>query len=127
MFGDHQPGLDQEIYQTFGAEDLESVYTVPFVIWANYDIDEEENIYTSPNYLRAILLQKAGVTLGSYDSFLLKCRESYPAMNAMGYCDSEGNYHIIMDKTKETEGMLYKYHVLQYGNMFDKSVEQELY
>ncbi len=126
MFGDHQPGLDQEIYQTFGAEDLESVYTVPFVIWANYDIDEEENIYTSPNYLRAILLQKAGVTLGSYDSFLLKCRESYPAMNAMGYCDSEGNYH-IMDKTKETEGMLYKYHVLQYGNMFDKSVEQELY
>lgn len=126
MFGDHQPGLDAEIYQALGVEDMEAAYTVPFVMWANYDVDAEEGIYTSPNYLRAILLQKAGVPLGSYDNFLLKCREKYPAMNVMGYCDRDGNYHII-DRIQEKEGMLHEYDMLQYGNMFDKSMEQELY
>lgn len=126
MFGDHQPGLDIEVYQTLGAEDIETMYTIPFVMWANYDIDEEDGVRTSPNYLRALLLQKAGVELGSYDSFLLECMNEYPAINFMGYYDSEGNYN-IMDETQEMNNTLYEYHVLQYGNMFGKSVDQSLY
>lgn len=126
MFGDHQPGLDAEIYQALGEESAEIKYTIPFVIWANYDIDEEEGIFTSPNYLRALLLQKARTVQGRYDRFLLEAYEEYPAVNFMGYYDSERNYY-AKDEMQEMDQILYEYHVLQYGNMFDKSVDQSLY
>lgn len=49
MFGDHQPAdwVVSPIYRMNGVEDTNSWsesmerYEVPFVLWANYDIDEE--------------------------------------------------------------------------------------
>ncbi len=66
MFGNHQPGLDARIYDTMLqidepalSERSEFSYITPFVLWANYDPELEDNILTSPNYLRTMLLEQA--------------------------------------------------------------------
>ena len=124
MFGDHQPGLDTEIYDAMDAnlydslEERMKLYTVPFVMWANFEIDSEESVLTSPNYLRAILLQKAGMSLSCYEQFLLECKEEYPAMNAFGYYDSKGSLHAVDEAVDEE--MLKEYYILQYANVYDR-------
>lgn len=131
MFGDHQPGLDAELIKAYAPElydadssfdELEEKYMVPFVIWANYDIKEEEGIITSPNYLRAILKEAGKMPLSSYDKFLLQCNEAYPAMNYMAYMDADGDFHEISEMSEE-DGILWEYQVLQYAGMFDDVLE----
>lgn len=128
MFGDHQPGLDSEIYAAIGSnantpdaslEEREKMYTVPFIMWANYDIDEEENVLISPGFLRSMLLEKAGVEMSAYDKFLAQCRGEYSAINFIGYYDRDGNLKACDGKYEGEEG-LREYWILQYENMFGK-------
>ena len=44
-------------------------YQVPYVIWANYDIEEATDVETSLNYLGAQVLSIAGVPLSPYQNF----------------------------------------------------------
>lgn len=124
MFGDHQPGLDMEVYETLdpnlqsSMEEKMKLYTVPFVMWANFDIDSKQEVLTSPNYLRAMLLEQAGMPLSNYDLFLLDCSKQYPAMNALGYYDAEGKIHDISEA--ENERKLNEYQKVQYANVYDK-------
>lgn len=86
FFGDHQPndtvassvlaanGMD---YNNLSNEELKLRYQVPYVIWANYDIDEAAGKDTSVNYLAANVLKAAGVPTNDYQSFLLKLQEEY--------------------------------------------------
>lgn len=132
MFGDHQPGLDAVFYDTLGykasvsLEEREKLYTVPFVLWANYDINEQGDVLTSANYLRAMLMQNAGLPLSDYDQFILFYSEHYPAINAIGYIDADGNYGGL-DNLSNDMGISQQYRILQYGNMFDKSISYERY
>lgn len=135
MFGDHQPGLDTEILNALqnydqsndelaGSNGMES-YIVPFILWANYDIEEEEDVLISPGYLRALLLDKAGATLGTYDRFLLDCYEQYPAVNYAGYYDRDRQWHSI-DQI-QNDSLLHDYALLQYGKVFDHRMDLSLY
>ena len=92
FFGDHQPndtvassvlaanGMD---YNNLSNEELKLRYQVPYVIWANYDIDEATGKDTSVNYLAANVLKAAGVPTNDYQSFLLKLQEEYPIISAV--------------------------------------------
>ena len=92
FFGDHQPndtvassvlaanGMD---YNNLSNEELKLRYQVPYVIWANYDIDEATGEDTSVNYLAANVLKAAGVPTSDYQSFLLKLKEEYPIISAV--------------------------------------------
>ena len=129
MFGDHQAALGtdnaflSEIYgknvDSFSEEENEYFYRVPYVIWANYDLDETavEGI-TGLNYLQNILLDKMGLSGSAYNTFLDQCREVYPAINAFGYYDRDGKFHSIHENG-ETDSLLKDYHYLQYNNIFD--------
>lgn len=128
MFGDHQPGLDADIYDAMlrtgepaVAEASEISYAVPFLLWANYDISSEDAILTSPNYLRTMLLERAGIPLSRYDRFLSACQAEYPAINRVGYYDASGNFCPLADNP-ELFGLLKDYQMLQYANIFDKAV-----
>lgn len=63
MFGDHQPPLSNEFYSNifgtdiakFTPEQTATWYSTPYVIWANYDIEEKEDFNMSANYLSANL------------------------------------------------------------------------
>ncbi len=125
LFGDHQPSMDQDVIETMGqivldregVEDDQRYYYSTFVIWANYDIQEERNVLSSPNYLRALLLDTAGVETNAFERFLLNMSREYPAINAYGYLDAQGNWSFRSD---EEDGFLRDYHYLVYQNVFDK-------
>lgn len=125
LFGDHQPSMDSETNELFdqillaknGTLEEDRRYYSTFVLWANFDIDEAKDVVTSPNYLRSLLLSQAGIELNAYEQFLLTMSEQYPAMNAFGYRDSEGEWYSREDAA---DGMLGDYRYLVYQNMFDK-------
>lgn len=125
LFGDHQPSMDSETNELFdqillernGILEEDRRYYSNFVLWANFDIDEATDVVTSPNYLRSLLLSQAGMELNAYEQFLLTLSEEYPALNAFGYRDSEGEWHSREDSA---DGKIQDYRYLVYQNMFDK-------
>ena len=119
--------MNDELYQkNTNIDTMEKMYAVPFIMWANYGILGEKNVTISPGYLRALLMQNTGLPLGQYEQFLLDCREHYSAINFIGYYDSEGGYY-GMDESAKNLKWLQRYRMLEYGNMFDRSLDIELY
>lgn len=116
FFGDHQPN-DAVAYSILAKngmagnglseEEWKLRYQVPYVIWANYDIEEAQNADTSANYLAAETLQRAGIPTNAYQNFLLELKRTYPILSAM---EPAG--------TREEEKMEL-YQKLQYYILFD--------
>ncbi len=129
MFGDHQPALDMP-YETLLADPADAVavreanYTVPYVMWANYDVDWEEQEITSLNYLSALLKENAGLPLDSWDLFRLEMMETYPAFNSYGAVDADGNYLHLKDAISGSAQMQ-EYQHLQYYRTFDEGEIEE--
>lgn len=130
FFGDHQPGdavaasvlaENGMIWNALSDEELKLRYQVPYVIWANYDIKEEQNADTSANYLAAELLERAGVPTTAYQNFLLELKQEYPVVSAVRTVNSVGMEN---QELEETEG-LKTYRKLQYYQLFDW--EEETY
>ena len=124
FFGDHQPndtvaapilGLNGLSVRNLDAEQLKTRYEVPYVIWANYDIEEETGKDTSANYLAADLLQYAGITPDAYSSYLLDLEQEYPILSAMRVVTKDGEDTDAQEKKEE----LLDYQKLQYYQMFD--------
>lgn len=124
LYGDHQPDpttLDIMWKQNnkdrdhLSDEDLVNTYRVPFVIWANFDIEEKSGIETSINYLGNTVLETAGISLPPYRNFLKKYSEKYPVVSAVRYMDSEGK--TVMEK--DWGDALQDYRSMQYYEMFD--------
>ncbi len=111
LFGDHQPGvmISEHYVDAEGGVDLD--YTVPYFLWANYDMEFDAPAYTSPNYLSAILKKNAGLPLTSWDQFRLAMLEKYPVVTANAILDAEGK-----PAPKED---LSDYEIVQYMRMFD--------
>jgi len=124
MFGDHQPstyvtnpilrvlGIDVETWEE-SIDNFAIGYQVPFVMWANYDIEEQAVEGISANYLGGLLLENAGLPLTGYQTYLKNLRKDYPIITANFYQDSTG-------VLKEYSGdELQDYAILQYNNMVD--------
>lgn len=128
MFGDHQPHLPDYFYQKvmgkmpddLNQEESMQKYMVPFMIWANYDIPEEEIERTSLNYLSVLMLEAAGLEMTDYQRFLLDLYEHVPSMSANGYYDEAGNLYDINEGNPETDQWLEEYEIIQYNYLFDK-------
>ena len=127
MFGDHQPKFESEAFyediykQTAGLTEEEkalNLHKTPFVIWANYDIEEAEALDISTNYLGVLLQQTAGVELTGFASYLAELQESYPIITVNGYVDAEGNYRNWSGAGNE----FLEYRMLQYNYLFDKNI-----
>ncbi len=129
MFGDHQPALDMP-YETLFADPEDAVavreanYTVPYVMWANYDVDWEAQEVTSLNYLSAILKENAGLPLDSWDTFRMKMMETYPAFNSYGAVDADGNY-LQLKEAISASAQMQEYQHLQYYRTFDEGEMEE--
>lgn len=127
FFGDHMPGLDWSFYTRITPSDSEfertlKAYTVPFYIWANYDLDleEEELEFTSANYLGMHLLKLIGVPLTSWYQYLEQMEEQIPIVSAIGYADETGEIHPMDDAAMEYPAMQ-QYQNMQYYYFYDRS------
>lgn len=105
FFGDHQPSdsVVSPILKSNGVstsdtsvEQAQLRYIVPYVIWANYDIEEATGVDTDISFLAANVMEKVDLPMSAYQKFLL---------------DMEAN--------GVTEEYLENYQILQYYFMFD--------
>ncbi|MCC8136838.1 MAG: sulfatase-like hydrolase/transferase [Clostridiales bacterium] len=126
FLGDHQPSdyITNQIRRICGVDDPETVeeiqqgYRVPFVIWANYDLESEYYEGISANYLGGILLEAAGVPLTEYQTYLSGLMETLPIINANAYCDADGTFYAW--NTDDTyDSILNTYQILQYNHLVD--------
>lgn len=124
MFGDHQPKFwDDNFYETVfsmteGLTEEQkqwNLYKTPFVIWANYDIEEAQGVEISMNYLGVLLQKTAGVPLSPYFSFLEAQMKEYPVITVNGYVDQAGRHYSWNGDGSEFQD----YRVLQYNYLFD--------
>ena len=127
MFGDHQPSLSTSFYEKligkkaedFTLEDTKNRYTVPYLIWANYDIQEEE-VDMSANYLSAYLMKVIGGKMTGYQKYLLDLYEQVPVITANAYQGKDGVLHGL-DEISEYSDKIREYQMIQYNNLFDSS------
>ena len=128
MFGDHQPTVETEfIAEVMGVDNLSGLspeqeqlrHTTPFIIWANYDIEEKQIDKLSSNYLSSLVLEVAGVKLTEYNKYLLKLAETLPVIDTVGYIDKENNYYKWSDVSPYS-ALLDEYEKIQYNNIFDQ-------
>lgn len=127
MFGDHQANLGDNTYQYLigkeencTQEDLMEKYKVPFVIWANYDIQEEIIEKTSLNYLYSIMADRLGLPMTGYQKYLLDLREEIPVLCAQGYWGADGNFYDLKDETSPYYEKINEYQILQYNDIFGR-------
>ena len=134
VFGDHMPQLSAAFYEDLHGSSFDTLeeqmlqYTVPFFIWANFDIEEQNIGLTSLNFLSNYLYEAAGLPLPSYNAFLRDVQEVIPAMNAFGYYSKEKDAFIPYDEAdgKEAE-MLNLYRILQYNCLFDENNRSQVF
>ena len=109
FFGDHQPSdavvrpilrLNGVNTSNMSMEQAQLRYQVPYVIWANYDIEEESNVDTDISFLAADVLKRADMPTTAYQNFLLE-----------------------LEKSPDSEKLLNQYEILQYYFMFDYQEE----
>ena len=105
FFGDHQPNdsiankilrLNGTNTATMSVEEAKLRYQVPYVIWANYDIEEAREKDTDISFLAAEVMETAGLETTAYQKFLLDLKEN-----------------------PDSEEHLKKYQIIQYYYMFD--------
>lgn len=126
MFGDHQPNdyVVEPLYskqgklvtELKGADHFER-YKVPVIMWANYDIPEDNKLITSANYMGGMVTKLAGCKTSSYQNFLEKLRAKVPVICSQGYMGTDGKYRdleTIDDYAKE----IGDYRILDYYNLF---------
>lgn len=124
FFGDHQPSdavastvlaKNGMSWNRLTEEQQKLRYQVPYVVWANYDIDEETGADTSANYLAAEVLERAGVPLDEYRSYLMHLKTEYPVISAVRTVKADGSEVRASDEKDEMD----IYRKLQYYELFD--------
>ena len=117
FFGDHQPNdyVANKIFRLNGKTmlsetDVKNRYIVPYVVWANFDIEEATDADTDISYLAANVLTEAGIPTNAYQNFLLELEEVMAE-------DSTAS-QVMKDEYWQT------YQKLQYYFMFDYRNEE---
>lgn len=128
MFGDHQPGVEEELYEALYGCELTSLsprdylrrYATPFLIWTNYDNNLEEQTEFSAMYLSNQVLKAANLPLNGYQTFLERLKAKVPVIHFMGYTDEQGNWQSWTGwRQKESYEWLRPFEEYQYYRMFD--------
>lgn len=127
FFGDHQPPLKNAFYEAlYGkklsertTEEVLQQYAVPFFIWANYDIEERQDVVISPNYLGVLTAQVAGLPLTGYMNFLSQMYEELPAITPVGIITGDGQCLEKNELNAVQQEWLRQYEILNYCGMVD--------
>lgn len=126
FFGDHQPAdyVVEPLWNALGKNGAELTeeeqakrYEVPFLIWANFEIEEAQDVEISANYLGGYALRAAGLPLPAYEQYLETLRKEVPVLSEKLLMTRDG----YAGQPDAYEGDLLKdYRILQYYLMFDR-------
>ena len=124
FFGDHQPTTyvsnpilrnNKVNPETLTDEENLLKYKVPYVIWSNFDIEEQMDGETSANYLAMDVLENCDLPLPALQSSLTGLRKEYPVISAAGVREADGTLTTV----KECGEALNDYRRLEYYLLFD--------
>ena len=124
FFGDHQPTTyvsnpilrnNKVNPETLTDEENLLKYKVPYVIWSNFDIEEQTDGETSANYLAMDVLENCDLPLPALQSSLTGLRKEYPVISAAGVRDADGTLTTV----KQCGEALNDYRSLEYYLLFD--------
>lgn len=127
FFGDHHPNLTYALYKKVYAdqpgeysklENYQKRYTVPFMIWANYDIEEQSDVEISANYLTAYMKKTIGISMTGYEKYLMDLYEKVPVITGNCYKGDNGKMYSI-DEESEYSELLEEYRLIQYNDLID--------
>ncbi|MBQ8524012.1 MAG: sulfatase-like hydrolase/transferase [Clostridia bacterium] len=126
MFGDHQPN-DSIAYPLMNAagmtyddsniEASERRYTVPYVIWANYELDISAQSELSLNYLSSLLMDRAGLPMTGAQKLALELMKDFPVITGRCIKDKNGNVYPVSDHVRYDKLTAFSH--LQYCYLFD--------
>ena len=127
FFGDHQPPLKNAFYEVlYGkklsertTEEVMQQYITPFFLWANYDIEEQQDVILSPNYLGVLTAKTAGLPLTGFQTFLDEMYQVLPVITPVGMINSQGQAVTKAELTEEEQQWLDDYEMLNYCGMID--------
>ena len=124
FFGDHQPSLSNDFYEVLYGKELsqrtpEEVlkqYAVPFFLWANYDIPEQQDVVISANFLGMLTAKTAGLPMTGWMNFLSDLYERLPVITPVGYITADGTVVEHPEQlSPEEQEWLGKYKILAYS------------
>ena len=134
LFGDHLPQFADSFYTELHGGTFDTLeermlqYTVPFFVWANFDIKERDVGLTSLNFLSNYVYEAAGLPLPAYNAFLKDVQSVIPAMNAFGYYSKENEAFIPYEEAEGKEAdALNRYRILQYNCLFDEKNRSQIF
>lgn len=129
LFGDHQGKLTTAFYeQLFGKstdsltmEETQREYVTPFMIWANYDIPEAENVMLSTNYLGVLTAKMANLPMTDYMKYLADLYEQVPVINTNGYITPDGKMAEDLSDLSETlQSQVKQYQAFAFCDLFSR-------
>ena len=138
MFGDHQPGIEDEFFdEAMGVESAKVPneqkmvwYETPFVIWTNYDQPSEDMGRLGAIYLSSYVLKRANLSLTPYNEFLLQLSEKLPIIHHLGIWESDGTDHSWEDAESgdyDWKEQLVEYENLVYNHSLDSKTVNEMF
>ena len=127
LTGDHQPRIHDESmdsitngeWRNWNDEEMMRRYEVPFLIWANYDIDKKIVENTSMNYLQTILMETIDGDLTGFQKFQQDIQKEIPVLTSNGYWGADGKFYSVDDKNSPYYDLIQEYAMLQYNDMTD--------
>ncbi|MGM9936520.1 MAG: LTA synthase family protein, partial [Candidatus Ornithomonoglobus sp.] len=102
MFGDHMPNIETGFYEELYGKPLSGIsyeealdrYRIPFIIWANYDIEEETGILSSPCFLSNKIMEVAQLPKSRVQLYLDELQQNVIQINPAVYTDPSGVHHM---------------------------------
>ena len=127
LTGDHQPRIYDESmdsitngeWRNWNDEEMMRRYEVPFLIWANYDIDKKTVEKTSMNYLQTILMETIDGELTGFQKFQQDLQKEIPVLTSNGYWGADGKFYSVDDKNSPYYDLIQEYAILQYNDLTD--------
>ena len=119
LFGDHQPKIASELTQ----DEWLKTQKVPYMLWANFDIEEKNGEDMSTNYLSTLIYEYSGMETTNYVEFLKDFKEEIPVFTSKGYKGKDGKTYELDDESPYKK-MIDEYKILQYYYMFDNNIVQ---
>ena len=126
MVGDHSPSFANDIADQ-EQDPVSSLLlrSTPFIIWANFDIEDKDMGTISMNYLLPTLFETAKVPLSQYYQHMLDLMEDVPILTSWAYYDKNMNEYLY-DADSEYSKAVNDYFYMEYNNL-QKDRQQQFF
>jgi len=127
MFGDHQPGIEEEFYNHIAGRPSGEIpdeehliwYQTPLVIWTNYSQPSQDLGKLGAVYLSSYVLERANLSMSPFQRFLGRMSKKLPVIHPIGCYGQDGAYYTLEEArsascpfstlVQDYEGMVYNH------------------